>query len=91
MTAFEKAWGMVKAIPHEIPPLRQLQDESQRFRRDTAGQSPQYTKRNEGGASVSSKKGDKRDMKSSAERLIDARLKRLGIGGERGEGKGNSQ
>ena len=89
MTAFDKAWKMVKAIPHEIPPLRQLQDESQRFR-DTAGSSPKYVKRNEGGTSVSSKKGDKRDMKSSSEKIIDARLNRLGLGGQRGEGKGNS-
>ena len=29
-------------------------------------------------------------MKSSSEKIIDARLNRLGLGGQRGEGKGNS-
>jgi len=71
-------------IPHDIPPLRQLQDESQRFTRRSAGAKPPNTKRMEGGASVSNRKGDSRDEKTSTERIIDARLNRLGIGGERG-------
>ena len=89
MTELEKAGTTVKPIPNEIPPLSQLQDESQRFR-DTAGSSPKYVTRNEGGASDSSKKGGKRDMKSSSEKIIDSRLKRIGLGGQRGEGKGTS-
>ena len=77
--------GMQKRhIPHDIPPLRQLQDESQRFTRTTAGRSPERVKRNDGGTSVSNRKGDSRDDKSSSEKIIDARLNRYGIGGERG-------
>jgi len=71
-------------VPHEIPPLRQLQDESQRFTRKTAGAKPPNIKRHEGGTSASNRKGDSRDEKTSTEKLIDARLNRLGIGGERG-------
>ena len=108
MTAFEKAWRVVKYcgreredpyhepepplpvplpgyhIPHEIPELRQLQDESQRFTRITGGRSPERMKRHDGGTSASNRKGDSRDDKGSSEKIIDARLNRLGIGGERG-------
>lgn len=93
MTTFEKAWLVVKYCGlHDIPPLRQLQEvQPQPFDRTTGGASPTRIKRHEGATSVSSKKGDKRDTKSSSERLVDARLNRLGLGGERGESKGNSQ
>ena len=76
---------------HDIPPLRQLQEvQPQPFGRTTGGSSPTRIKRVDGATSVSSKKGDSRDDKSSSERIIDARLNRLGLGGERGESKGNS-
>jgi hypothetical protein len=77
---------------HDIPPLRQLQEvQPQPFGRTTGGASPTRIKRHDGATSVSSKKGDSRDDKSSSEKIIDARLNRLGLGGERGEPKGNSQ
>ena len=77
---------------HDIPPLRRLQEvQPQPFSRTTGGASPTRIKRHEGATSVSSKKGDSRDAKSPSEKIIDARLARYGLGGERGEAKGNSQ
>ena len=76
---------------HDIPELRQLQEmQPQPFGRTTGGASPTHIKRHDGGPSGSNKKGDDRDHKSSSEKIIDARLNRLGLGGERGESKGNS-
>ena len=78
-------------VIHDIPPLRQLQEvQPQPFGRTTGGASPQHIKRHDGGPSGANKKGDDRDNKSSSEKIIDARLNRLGLGGERGVSKGNS-